>query len=146
MKNAQIQAICFWPTQLMFVGLCFPTLELHGPWHTTCKLSCVIGCEAKDGAVSLYSRTWRYEESPPKMNKWKFYMVSRKWIMFEDLWGIVRSMTKRGILHKSWGHANRLNCHCSKEIMLPWWGPELENISQSLNMVHFHFTLSLRPH
>ena len=110
-KNAQIQPICFWPTQLMLVVLCFPILELHGPWRTTCKLSCVIGCEAKDGAISLYSITWRYEESPQKMKKWKFYMVSCKWIMFGDLWGIVRSMTKRGILHISWGHANRLNCH-----------------------------------
>ena len=31
-------------------------------------------------------------------------------------------------------------------IILPWWGYELKFVLQSLNMVHFHFKLNLRPH
>lgn len=39
-----------------------------------------------------------------------------------------------------------LCCHWLLQILylLPWWGPKLQHMFQSLNMVHFHFPLNLR--
>ena len=57
----------------------------------------------------------------------------------DNVWGIVRTMTKRG-------PCKSIELPLvPKKIMLPWWGPELENILRSPNMVRFHFTLSLKP-
>ena len=55
--------------------------------------------------------------------------------------------TKVGLYCITRGHGASIRLPwASNNITLSWWGPKPRHMLQSLNMVYFHFTLSLKTH
>lgn len=116
----------------------------------------VIDQEFGEGPSSFYTRPWGFEGPEEIWMDENLHDIlhGTEWMIFHGLHGIVWDPLKRGRSRANWGamvgnnlslDIRVLDCHdlgheLSTILGFPWC------ILWSLNMVHFHFTLSSRAH
>ena len=78
------------------------------------------------------------------LNAWKIYTGVKGFVSWCIMY-CVRPIKRRWVWHKIKGHDNQSTFHLAPRIFIfPCWGPYFHVGDPTLNMVHFHSTLTLQ--
>ena len=104
------------------------------PWYT----NYAAGQEVRDGPSSLYNRPWRFQGSN-SLNGWSIYTTS--YIASSRYNLLVLSFIALGPPTRGGSNAEWRIVANNRIVMVV---TKLEHLLWSLDMIHFHFTLTLR--